>query len=455
MKYSTLALWALIAIGAVRSDELPVTETDVFIQSGEVSDSSINIMARCNSERDSWIRLMIDGLLYEESQAFEARDYTHTFVVKNLQSSSSYNYKVQCQGLAPDSETFTSMDGSFVTAPSSDDEETIRFVWAADLAGQGYGRNPEFKIPSVLTGRVLSGGYVVFETMKELNPHFALFQGDMIYADGPIPPVKVTPVGNWTNNPSKDFDAVTLDEFRYNWKYNFGDEKMQKFLSDTPVFVQWDDHEVTNNWYPGEIMGPSKYEPGTAVDSLYLNSLQAFYEFNPIMEGERIYRKQQFGKHLEIFFPDYRSYRDPNPGNEGTEPIAMMGREQLDWLKASLKESTATWKIISSHDPLGIVTGGPGDRDSFGNEDPRILGREFEIKELLEFIHTEDIEGVLSVTSDVHFTAFVSMDPERAEGGFKTFKPLEEFVIGPIHAGSFGPNYMDTSFGARYDYGTY
>lgn len=50
--------------------------------------------------------------------------------------------------------------------------------------------------------------------------------------------------GNWTNNPSKDFVAVTLEQFRDNWKYNFGDEKMQKFLAETPVFVQWDDHEV-------------------------------------------------------------------------------------------------------------------------------------------------------------------------------------------------------------------
>jgi len=332
--------------------------------------------------------------------------------------------------------------------------------------------------------------------MESLNPQFALFQGDMIYADGAIPPVKAIPEamggGNWTNNPSKDFIAVTLDEFRANWKYNFGDEKMQSFLCKTPVFVQWDDHEVryynniinlltlflasnttnpcvvyiyiyicllrlknfkvTNNWYPDEVMA-NQYEDGTAVNGLYVNSLQAFYEFNPIMEGSSIYRKQQFGKNLEIFFPDYRSFRDPNPGNEGEEPIAMMGPEQLEWLKESLKESKATWKIISSHDPIGIVTGGAGDRDSFGNELPEILGREFEVKELLQFINDNKIENVVSLSSDVHFTAHVNMHPDRAEGGFTDFKPLDEFVIGPIHAGSFGPNYMDTSFGALYEYG--
>ena len=102
---------------------------------------------------------------------------------------------------------------------------------------------------------------------------------------------------------------------------------------------------------------------------------------------------------------------------------------------------------------FGIVTGGNGDFDSFGNSDPRILGREFEVKDVLSFIEQEGITGVVSLTSDVHFTAHVNMHPDRAEGGFTEFKPLDEFVIGPIHAGSFGPNFMDTSFGAEYQYG--
>ena len=77
-------------------------------------------------------------------------------------------------------------------------------------------------------------------------------KGDMIYADNAIEPSKNVTNGNdgefistWTNNPSKNFVAVTLDEFRANWKYNFGDAKMQSFLSKTPIFNQWDDHEVS------------------------------------------------------------------------------------------------------------------------------------------------------------------------------------------------------------------
>ena len=292
--------------------------------------------------------------------------------------------------------------------------------------------------------------------MESFEPDFALFQGDMIYADNAIPPVKeISTGGNWTNNPSKDFVAVTLDEFRANWKYNHGDEKMQSFLAKTPIFCQWDDHEVTNNWWPNEIMGGPLYSDGLAANSLFANSLQAFYEFNPLEENQLLYRKQRFGKHVEIFFPDYRSYREPNPDNDNPEGSSMFGEQQLAWFKAGLMASNATWKIISSHDPFGIVTGGAGDRDAFGQENPAILGREVEFKGILEMIHDNNITGVVSLTSDVHFTAHVNLHPSRAEGNFTDFVPLDEFVIGPIHAGSFGPNFMDTSFGAKYEYGAF
>jgi alkaline phosphatase D len=443
-------------IGSTHSqDELPITTSDVFVQSGEVSDSSIIIMARCNTEVDSKVALTMDGETVQEGQVFEARDYTISFKVQELTSNTLYTYTVGCTSLADENATVSSMEASFKTTPSPDDAVAFNFVWAADLAGQGWGRNPNFEITTV-DGKTVSGGYVVFDMMESLEPEFALFQGDMIYADNAIPPELTNPLGgaNWTNNPSKNFVAVTLDDFRANWKYNFGDDKMQSFLAKTPVFVQWDDHEVTNNWWLNEVLGPPLYPEGTSATSLYENSLQAFYEFNPIEDGQSIYRSRRFGKHLEIFFPDFRSYRAPNLGNDDPEGIAMMGEEQLEWLKTGLATSNATWKIISAHDPFGIVTGSEGDYDAFGNEKPEILGRELEFQDLLKHIYQNDIRNVVSLTSDVHFTAYVNLHPDRAEGNFTEFKPLDEFVIGPIHAGSFGPNFMDTSFGAEYVFGT-
>ena len=459
---ATLGLPASLPVATAQSgeldvpSELPITTTDVFVQSGEVSETTAIIMARCNSEEDSEAVLTLDGSVVQTITVTSETDFTVSYEVADLSPNTMHTYSVVCTPAG--GEAMSSMEASFKTAPAAEEETDISFVWVADLAGQGWGRNPDFEVTTV-DGDTIKGGYVVFEVMEKLAPDFALFQGDMIYADNAIPPTKPVPEamglnsGAWINNPSKDFVAVTLDDFRMNWKYNFGDEKMQSFLSKVPIYVQWDDHEVTNNWWPDEVFGPGLYENGTEANMLYQNSLQAMYEMNPIIEGQSLYRKQRFGKHLEIFFPDYRSFRGPNPDNDDPDGAAMMGPEQLEWLKTSLAESTATWKIISSHDPLGIVTGSSEDWDSFGQEDPRILGRELELQDLLSHIKTSDIKGVISLTTDVHFTAHVNMHPDRAEGNWTDFNPLDEFVVGPIHAGSFGPNFMDTSFGAKYMYG--
>jgi alkaline phosphatase D len=290
--------------------------------------------------------------------------------------------------------------------------------------------------------------------MASMKPDFAVFQGDMIYADNAIPPTKLIPTivggGVWRNNPSKNFVAVSLEEFRANWKYNFGDDKMQSFLSKIPVYVQWDDHEVTNNWYPSEIIGAPSYPNGTDVDGMYKNSLRAFYEFNPLVEDSLIYRSHRIGKHLEIFFVDLRSYRSTNPLAESPSLADMMGAEQLAWFIKSIRESTATWKIISNHDPLSIITGGPGDYDAYGQGQCKVLGREFEMVDFLRTIKDEAIPNVVYITSDVHYTASISYKTENAV--FKDFIPFHEFVIGPIHSGAFGPNALDGSFGPEYEY---
>lgn len=101
------------------------------------------------------------------------------------------------------------------------------------------------------------------------------------------------------NLPAKDFVAISLDEFRENWKYNLGDEKFVRFLAETPIYVQWDDHEVTNNWSPNEILTDSPYN-GISANVLAQRARQAFFEYNPI-RGEEIFRNYNHGKHLELF----------------------------------------------------------------------------------------------------------------------------------------------------------
>jgi alkaline phosphatase D len=171
MLFCFLLIFSPIGKKVSADGEFPITTTDVFVQSGEVSDSSINIMARCNNEETSTMILMIDGSEVSSTEVDSSTDYTHTFVVDGLSSKSSHTYKIMCGDME-------SAEGSFATAPGPDDASAISFVWAADLAGQGYGRNPDFKVVHV-DGTAMKGGYIVFQTMEKLAPDFALFQGKL------------------------------------------------------------------------------------------------------------------------------------------------------------------------------------------------------------------------------------------------------------------------------------
>ncbi len=163
-----------------------------------------------------------------------------------------------------------------------------------------------------------------------------------------------------------------------------------------------------------------------------------------------MYRSVPYGPHAEIFALDLRSYRGAN--SENRQPAldassALFGAAQLAWLKASLAASRATWKVIASDLPIGLVVrDGPTFYEAFANGDPGApLGRELEVASLLTFIRDRRIRNVVWVTADVHYCAAHHYQPARAV--FTDFDPFWEFVAGPLNAGTFPPNELDPTFG--------
>lgn len=198
------------------SGEVPITTTDVFVQSGEVGPDTALVMARCNMEVPSDVTVQYgvsgSGATSEVTGTATAdTDYTLSTVLSDLSSDTMYEYIVTCTP-QDGSAAVQSLTGSFRSLPAADAEKELSFVWVADLAGQGWGRNPELSITTV-DGETITGGYVIFDVMRSMSPDFALFQGDMIYADGAIPATQEIPAevggGTWINNPSKDFAAIS------------------------------------------------------------------------------------------------------------------------------------------------------------------------------------------------------------------------------------------------------
>ena len=104
--------------------------------------------------------------------------------------------------------------------------------------------------------------------------------------------------------------------------------------------------------------------------------------------------------------------------------------------------------------PISLIVQYDGDRkwgvEAVAQGDGPALGRELEIADLLSFIKHAGVRNTVWLTADVHYTAAHYYDPDKAV--FQDFEPFWEFVSGPIHAGSFGPNQLDSTFGPQLRY---
>jgi len=215
-----------------------------------------------------------------------------------------------------------------------------------------------------------------------------------------------------------------------------------------PMVVQWDDHEVTNNWYPGEILDLPQYTE-KRVDVLAARAFRAFHEWQPIdprraVDG-RVYRKFSYGAHVEVFVLDMRGYKDANTSpRDGVGHV--LGERQARWLVDSLARSRATWKIVAADLPIGLTVPDGVDIEGVANGLPgKPGGREHELAGVLRELKRRRVRDVVWLTADVHYTAAHHYSPDRAAVG--DFDPFWEFVSGPLHAGAFGPNALDPTFG--------
>jgi alkaline phosphatase D len=325
------------------------------VQTGEVTADRAVLW----SATDRPARLLVEYAATERFQnvqrvvgpaALPESGYAAKVVLAGLPAGQDVFYRVTFLDLGDMKTASAPVVGRFRTAPA--DGRDVSFVWSGDTAGQGWGINPEW------------GGMRLYEVMRGLEPDFFVHCGDMIYADGPLKAEVELPGGaKWKNVviEEKSKVAETLEEFRGNYRYNLMDEHVRRFNAQVPQYVQWDDHEVTNNWFHERVIEDSRYTVRSA-GLLAARAKRAMFEFTPLavhpVESERVYRRIGRGPSLDLFMIDMRSYRGPNGENRETtlgDASRILGREQSTWLKQELLASRATWKVISADMPLGLV----------------------------------------------------------------------------------------------------
>ena len=150
-------------------------------------------------------------------------------------------------------------------------------------------------------------------------------------------------------------------------------------------------------------------------------------------EGQRIFRQQapisdglsyrtfRWGKDLQIWLSDGRDFRSDNDMPDGPEKT-IWGAEQKAWFKKTVKESTATWKILVSPTPL-VRPDRVQKNDNHSNP-----GFKYEGDEIRSWIKENVPDHFFIICGDRHWQ-YHSVHPETG---------LNEFSIGAAsdeHAG--------------------
>ncbi|MCA8990106.1 MAG: alkaline phosphatase D family protein, partial [Planctomycetaceae bacterium] len=109
------------------------------------------------------------------------------------------------------------------------------------------------------------------------------------------------------------------------------------------------------------------------------------------------YRTHRVQRHLQLWFLEGRDYRSDNKLEDGPGK-SIWGKEQSAWLRKTLKESDADWKILITPTPM-VGPDSKGKKDNHTN----LGGFRHEAEEFFQWLNDEEIAGVMTFCGDRHW----------------------------------------------------
>ncbi|MBX2852138.1 MAG: alkaline phosphatase D family protein [Phycisphaeraceae bacterium] len=169
-------------------------------------------------------------------------------------------------------------------------------------------------------------GYPAAEAVLKQKPDFVVYAGDVIYYD-------------------KKPKVKTLADMRAKWHRQNNLPRMIALHAAAPGYWMKDDHDHRTNDSDAE----RDYFPSHEL------GIKTFREQVPIVgpddDETPTYRTFRVSKDLQVWFVEGRDYRDANKLPDGPDKT-LWGPEQILWLKKTLLESDATYRILISPTPL-------------------------------------------------------------------------------------------------------
>jgi len=395
------------------------------VAAGEITATSAVLWAR--SKEPGSVRLHV--WLYPRTgmpiaqidlRATRARDLVVQRRVHGLLPNRRYSYAFS----APFRKSRVVSPGEFRTAPAPGDPQTIRFAISGDADGTV---DPK-------TGKPAYNVFQVYGRMAAERNHFNINLGDTIYSDsevGGVPP------------------ALTVPAKRAKYRQNLSFAHLRNLRRSTGLYSHWDDHEFINDF--------SRPEHGEAI---YQAGRTAFTDYAPVSWTSRdgLYRTFRWGKHLELYFLDERSFRSakvhttcasdlaptaPQPVRTAfaalvpslANPVpkacldalanpsrTMLGARQYAAFTKAIRASTATWKVVVNEVPIQQFYALPYDRWE---------GYPAERERLLRFFRA-NVKNVLFLATDTHANFVNEVRLSTLEPGGPVGTGIWEVVTGPV-----------------------
>ena len=237
------------------------------VAAGEITSTSAVLWTR--APKAGPVSLVVSGGVRERRAviARPSNDLTVQVRVTGLRPQTFYRYGFS-QGA---SETH---GGGFRTAPAPAANATIRFAFSGDAdATPGPSGKPGFN------------NFETYGQMAREKNDFNINLGDTIYSDSEIansPPARTVPA-KWAK-----------------YKLGLALPNLRTLRAATGIYSHWDDHEFINDF--------SKAEMG---DAIYKAGVKAFTDYAPVSYTPQngLYRTFRWGKNVELFFLDERSFR--------------------------------------------------------------------------------------------------------------------------------------------------
>ena len=308
------------------------------------------------------------------------RDYVHQFRIGDLQPRTRYHLRVETRD-DDQSAVSATASGGFGTPAAADTWQDVSF---GVVTGQSYWD---------LDHR---DGYHIYPAMAQLDLDFLVPTGDTVYLDSEAPRARTPALA------------------RLHWQRMYSLPRHVKFHSRVPGYWEVDDHDAwCNDCWPtmrARWMNPLTFEQAFSI----------YREQVPI--GKSTFRTIRWGKGLQVWMVEGRLYRSPNTMPDGPDKT-IWGREQLDWLKRTIKASDADFRVLISPTPIVGPDRERGKNDNHANQSFANEGNRFR-----QWTKQQHLKNFYTCCGDRHWQ-YMSIDPTSG---------LREFSCGPAsnkHAG--------------------